>query len=44
MVCLHCKLPGEMDEAAWPSGLFEQLKYPHVDDKLSSFITSNEAN
>ncbi len=26
------------------SGLIEQLKYPHVDDKASDFITSNEAN
>ncbi len=42
--CPHCKWPGQIDGAAWPSGLVEQLKSPGVDDKLSSFIASNKAN
>ncbi len=40
----HCKSPGLIGGVACPSGLVEQLKYPSVDDKLSSLITSNEAN
>ncbi len=40
----HCKLPGQISGAAWPSGLVGQLKYPRVDEKPSCFITSNEAD
>ncbi len=40
----HCKSPGRIGEATWPSGLVEQLKSSGVNDKPSSFIASNEAD
>ncbi len=40
----QCQSPSQIGGAAWPSGLVEQLKSPGVDNKLSGFIVSNEAN
>ncbi len=40
----HCKSPGQIGGAAWPSGLVERIKNPGVDDKPSGFITWNEAD